>query len=315
MFQAQFESKLNQSNLHIYLDKPYEEDYQIPMLQKNPIVGILPVKGAALNGRSKYTYQTKGFQTMAVIYEKKPIQQQEIQLLVMELLQIIEKLENYMLNPNCLILDPEYIFLNEKQWYFCYLPGWDGKLSQSFHQLTEYFVRTLDYGDTNGIVLAYELHKATLQENYNLGEIMKQYEAHEEERKRTMEEWREEQRQNRNHLMFGEKAEGVQMRIAEDYGKDSYYKSKFGIDYARLKDKNITEKDIVKSLVINNELEKFTKAKNIFKDDLFKNQKSLGDYENYYLVARGFGYIDKEINPDEEPSLEEVLYIIYNSIK
>ena len=103
--------------------------------------------------------------------------------------------------------------------------------------------------------------------------------------------------------------------IAEDYGKDSYYKSRFGIDYKALKDKNITEKDIVKSLVINNELEKFTKAKNIFKDDLFKNQKSLGDYENYYLVAKGFGYIDKEINPDEEPSLEEVLYLIYNSIK
>lgn len=32
MFQTQFESKLNQSNLHIYLDKSYEEDYQIPML-------------------------------------------------------------------------------------------------------------------------------------------------------------------------------------------------------------------------------------------------------------------------------------------
>ncbi len=103
--------------------------------------------------------------------------------------------------------------------------------------------------------------------------------------------------------------------IAEDYGKDPYYKSRFGIDYKTLKDKNITEKDIVKSLVINNELEKFTKAKNIFKDDLFKNQKSLKDYEKYYIVAKGFGYIDKEINPDEEPSLEEVLYLIYNSIK
>lgn len=103
--------------------------------------------------------------------------------------------------------------------------------------------------------------------------------------------------------------------IAEDYGKDPYYKSRFGIDYKALKDKNITEKDIVKSLVINNELEKFTKAKNIFKDDLFKNQKSLGDYEKYYIVARGFGYIDSEINPDEEPSLEEILYLIYNSIK
>lgn len=218
MFQAQFESKLNHTELHIYLDKPYEEDYQMPMLQKNPILGILPVKGAAMDGKSIYTYKTRGHQRMSVVYEKKPIQQQEIQLLVLELLQIIEKLESYMLNPDCLILNPEYIFLNEKQWYFCYLPGWDRKLNQSFHQLTEYFVKTLDYGDTNGIVLAYELHKATLQENYDLGEIMKQYEAHEEERKRTMEEWKEEQRQKRNRMMFGEKAEGVRMRIAEDYG-------------------------------------------------------------------------------------------------
>ena len=103
--------------------------------------------------------------------------------------------------------------------------------------------------------------------------------------------------------------------ISVDYGKDSYYKSRFGIDYSNLKNKNIPEKDVIKSLVINNDLEKFTQAKNIFKEDLFKNQKSLGDYENYYIVARGFGYIDSEINPDEEPSLEDVLYIIYNSIK
>lgn len=103
--------------------------------------------------------------------------------------------------------------------------------------------------------------------------------------------------------------------IAEDYGKDPYYKSRFGIDYANLKNKNITEKDVIKSLVINNDLEKFTQAKNIFKEDLFKNQKSLKDYENYYIIAKGFGFIDGEIHPDEEINLEEILYIIYNSIK
>lgn len=103
--------------------------------------------------------------------------------------------------------------------------------------------------------------------------------------------------------------------ISVDYGKDSYYKSRFGIDYANLKNKNITEKDVIKSLVINNDLEKFTQAKNIFKEDLFKNQKSLKDYENYYIIAKGFGFIDGEIHPDEEINLEEILYIIYNSIK
>ncbi len=218
MFQAQYESKLNHTNLHIYIDKPYEEDYQIPMLQKNQITGILSVRGSEADEKSCYTYDTKGFRPMSVIYDKKPIQQKEIQSLVLELLQIVENLEAYMLNPDCLILNPEYIFLNENQWYFCYLPGLDTKLNQSFHQLTEYFVRTLDYGDTNGIVLAYELHKATLQENYDLREIMIQYEAHEEERKRTMEEWKEEQQQKRNKALFGEQAEGVQMQVAEDYG-------------------------------------------------------------------------------------------------
>lgn len=103
--------------------------------------------------------------------------------------------------------------------------------------------------------------------------------------------------------------------ISVDYGKDSYYKSRFGIDYANLKNKNITEKDVIKSLVINNDLEKFTQAKNIFKEDLFKNQKDLKDYEKYYIIAKGFSYIDDEVNPDKEPSLEDVLYIIYNSIK
>lgn len=103
--------------------------------------------------------------------------------------------------------------------------------------------------------------------------------------------------------------------ISVDFGKDSYYKSRFGIDYANLKNKNITEKDVIKSLVINNDLEKFTQAKNIFKEDLFKNQKDLKDYEKYYIIAKGFSYIDDEVNPDKEPSLEDVLYIIYNSIK
>lgn len=103
--------------------------------------------------------------------------------------------------------------------------------------------------------------------------------------------------------------------ISVDYGKDSYYKSRFGIDYANLKNKNIPEKDVIKSLVINNDLEKFTQAKNIFKEDLFKNQKDLKDYEKYYIIAKGFSYIDDEVNPDKEPSLEDVLYIIYNSIK
>lgn len=99
------------------------------------------------------------------------------------------------------------------------------------------------------------------------------------------------------------------------YQGEYYDFSRYDLDGDKIKDKKISEKDAIKILVIDRGFEDFTKAKGIFKEDIFKNQKSLGDYENYYLVAKGFGYIDEEINPDKEPSLEEILYLIYNSIK
>lgn len=98
-------------------------------------------------------------------------------------------------------------------------------------------------------------------------------------------------------------------------GMNSSYMDSFGLDLEKLKDKNIPEKDVVKTLVTKNNLERFTKAKGIFKEDLFKNQKSLDDYESYYIIAKGFGYIDGDIDPDKEMTLEEILYLIYNSIK
>lgn len=98
-------------------------------------------------------------------------------------------------------------------------------------------------------------------------------------------------------------------------GMNSSYMDSFGLDLEKLKDKNIPEKDVIKTLVTKNTLERFTKAKGIFKEDIFKNQKSLGDYEGYYIIAKGFGYIDGDIDPDKEMTLEEILYLIYNSIK
>lgn len=98
-------------------------------------------------------------------------------------------------------------------------------------------------------------------------------------------------------------------------GMNSSYMDSFGLDLEKLKDKNIPEKDVVKTLVTKNNLERFTKVKGIFKEDLFKNQKSLDDYESYYIIAKGFGYIDGDIDPDKEMTLEEILYLIYNSIK
>lgn len=186
MQRAEFETKLNRVCLHIYKEEPYEEDYQMPMLRQNRLDGILEVDGCEVEGKARYTYEISGMVSMKSMYENICIKKQEIQNIVTRILEVTETLQKYMLNPNCLVLKPEYIFCKDGQWFFCYFPDMKEDLCRLFHELTEYFVRMLDYEDTEGIFLAYELHKATLQEHYDLDLIMKEYRFHEMERRKTL---------------------------------------------------------------------------------------------------------------------------------
>lgn len=184
MQRAEFETRLNRVCLHIYKEEHYEEDYQMPMLRQNQLDGILKVEGCEVNGQARYTYEISGMTSMKTMYENTNMKKREIEAVITRILEVTETLQCYMLNPNCLVLKPEYIFYKENNWYFCYFPDMEEDLYKLFHELTEYFVKMLDYQDTEGIFLAYELHKATLQEHYDLELIMKEYKNRESERKK-----------------------------------------------------------------------------------------------------------------------------------
>lgn len=186
-----FETKINQTLLNIYLQETYIEDYQLPMLKYNSVPGVLDVKGWEEEGKSCYVYDVSNLISMKTFFEKTPMEQGQMKELVKHLLETVNALQNHMLNPDCLVLDPRYIFRKKDRWWFCYLPRNEDTFQCSFHELTEYFVKTLDYGDTEGIFLAFELHKATLEEHYDLRTIMREYEAHQVERKEEIKEGKE----------------------------------------------------------------------------------------------------------------------------
>ena len=175
-----YEKELNRICLHVYVSEIYEEDYQMPMLRENSIPGILEVSGCGIDGESRYTYEINGLVSMAVLFENKQVQKRDIEQFVSCLLETVAQLQRYMLNPGCLLLEPEYVFCRKQKYFFCYLPGSKQELCGSFHRMTEYFVEKLDYEDEQGITLAYELHKATLQENYDLDAIMREYKENDE---------------------------------------------------------------------------------------------------------------------------------------
>ena len=149
------------------------EDYQTVMLKENEIPGILNMDVRYVDNQSQYYYDISGKTSFKILHEKVNLTLDDMRRLVNDLLQAIQTLKKYMLDSKCLLLDPEYIFCEDKTYYFCYYPSCGQNIGEDFHRLTEFFVREVNYKDEEGVHFAYTLHKATMEENYSIEEIMK----------------------------------------------------------------------------------------------------------------------------------------------
>lgn len=150
-----------------------KEDYQLIMLKENDIPGILSTDIRYVDNQSHYYYDISGKTSFKTLHEKINLTLEDMKQLVHDLLQAVQLLKKYMLDGQCLLLDPEYIYCEDQTYYFCYYPPCKRELRQEFHRLTEFFVREVNYRDEEGVHFAYTLHKATMEENYSIEEIMK----------------------------------------------------------------------------------------------------------------------------------------------
>ena len=164
----EYERDLNHVWMILELEQLYEEDYQMRMLQSNMIPGLLQVCGQGENEKSIYRYEISGKYSVKVLGEKEKIGYQWIESFMKQLVKVLYDVNNYFLDVNCLSLDQANIYRQNEQFYFCYCPAFRGNIWEEFHALTEYFVREADYDDKEGIYLAYELHKASMEGNYNI---------------------------------------------------------------------------------------------------------------------------------------------------
>lgn len=174
--QITYQNEWEYTDIHVDLPIPYEEDYQIKMINYNEIKGILPVHGIGRDGQSRYTFRLENGMSMDKIYEESEMSGKEIENFMEQLSVMTEQIKSFLLNKNHIVLDPKLIFKKGEQYYFCYLPiirkENESTMCEAFHELTEYFVKHLDYKDTVGVFLVSKIHRETLKENYDLKQVI-----------------------------------------------------------------------------------------------------------------------------------------------
>ena len=149
----------------------YKEDYQMKMLKANSLEGFLKIGGRGMNGSSYYDYDVSGKLSLKAMYARAKLQAEDIRLLMTQLGNVIQETEKYLLDKNCILLEPEYIFFEEGQFYFCYYPPAKQDIWEAFHLLTEYLVKVADYQQQECVRLVFLLPKEKMEEKYSLEKL------------------------------------------------------------------------------------------------------------------------------------------------
>lgn len=171
----EFKRDLNNNYMILSDESLYNsDDYRVRMLISNKIPFILKCNVRKLDQVVKYYYEITSKHPISRIFDKKKIRKEELNILLTSFLKVLESSFEYLLNPNDFILEPEYIYMDieTNQIYFCYMPGFEKDISQSFHILTSYLLERIDHEDKYTVATAYELYRQTMNDNYSLRNIL-----------------------------------------------------------------------------------------------------------------------------------------------
>ena len=162
---------------YMILDAPGEltgEEYQVRRLVGNHIPHLLKCNRRMMDGKAVFFYEVTGMQPMFRVFEKRQINQEEMVELLQDIKEALENTQRYLLDGNQLLFEPEFLFFHTqtREWNLCYLPTYDGNMTESFRKLSEYLLKRLDHSDEQAVMLGYEVYSKASEENYRISEVL-----------------------------------------------------------------------------------------------------------------------------------------------
>jgi len=166
--EARYQRSCNHN--YLVLQKPEEEaeDYQTQMLLENRIGGLLPMERRECEGREEYYYEISSLQPILRVYEHKELGWEEVRTITEGILDVYDRLQEYLLDDSHVVLEPEQIYqnLDDHSISLLFWPFYRGSREESFLHLAEYFLDRIDHRDTAAAMFAYRFYKIVRRDNF-----------------------------------------------------------------------------------------------------------------------------------------------------
>ena len=127
------------------------------MLEHNQIDGFLPFDYYYIDNEIQFRYDYSSYQRVGDYFNGKNGSFEIISFLCGEVLKVLVRGEEYLLDLSACLLLPECIFWNrkERQLKICFLPGKKGDARKEYTTFVEYLMQYADHGDEKLVSLVY----------------------------------------------------------------------------------------------------------------------------------------------------------------
>lgn len=152
-----------------------EVDYRLKMLEANKIPGLLPLMIKENDGKKELCYDITSKECFAALTARRTMKVDDIRSFIYCLSRIIISIEAYLLNPEDLLLDKEYIYVQGEdiEPVLCYLPGYEGDFTSKLSMLLQEMLGMVDHNDHDAVVLVYSLYQESLKQGYVMKDLIK----------------------------------------------------------------------------------------------------------------------------------------------
>lgn len=181
--------------ISIEADGIYKEDYQMQIVKSSHIEGLLHMRGQGVEGQARYDYEVSGKVSVKAMYERAQMRHEDLELFLTQLAAVIKETKRHLLNIDCILLEPEYVFYEAERFFFCYYPHTSTDIWSALRKLTDYFVKKTDYKDPVCVQMVFALHKGVSEENYSLQKVTE--DCVEAAKEKGYEQWKKEKEKHR----------------------------------------------------------------------------------------------------------------------
>lgn len=160
-------------------------EYKINMLEENNIAYLLKPVSISVDGELWLKFNTESLYVLSRFMMRVKPDGELLKIIVSQICECIEVLERYLLVPEDLVLDPEYILYNYagREIRLIYIPGYGRGIREQLKQLLEYIMKIFDHRDYNGVSKLYSIYDAITDESFNLSGLREQlYESNDNQK-------------------------------------------------------------------------------------------------------------------------------------